>query len=119
VGGAGGQPPDTLPLALNADSALQYPRELWDKRVQGNVTLRIFVDTVGRLAPDSTSVVESSGYPGLDSAAVKGAAALRFRPAKKGDRPMAVSILFPVWFRHPEMPALPGDSVLKPRGKPN
>ncbi len=72
--------------------------------------------TTGRVVPESTSVRESSGYPALDSAAVRGAADARFTPAKKGARPMAVSILLPVYFRHPDMPPLPGDTILQRPG---
>ncbi|HEU4565763.1 MAG TPA: energy transducer TonB [Gemmatimonadaceae bacterium] len=109
----GGPRPDTLPRMLNGEPPFRYPPSLYEQRVQGNVTLRIYIDTAGRLMPESTSVAETSGYPGLDSAAVRGAEELRFAPAKKGDRPMAVSILLPVYFRHPEAAALPGDTVLK------
>jgi hypothetical protein len=31
--------------------------------------------------------------------------------------PMAMTILFPVYFRHPEAPALPGDSMLRRKEK--
>ena len=108
----GGPRPDSLPVMLNEELPFRYPPSLYEKRVQGNVTLRIFIDTAGRLAAESTRVAESSGYPGLDSAAVAGTPALRFAPAKKGNEPMAVSILLPVFFRHPEAGALPGDTAI-------
>jgi hypothetical protein len=65
------------------------------------------------VVPDSTAVVESSGYSGLDSAAVLGSRDLRFTPARLHGRPMSVSILLPVFFRHPDAKPLPGDTVLK------
>ncbi|HEX6250410.1 MAG TPA: energy transducer TonB, partial [Gemmatimonadaceae bacterium] len=83
------------------------------QQVQGNVTLRIFIDAEGQVVVDSTRVVETSGYSALDSAAVKGSEELRFVPAKRRGEPMAVSILFPVYFRHPDAAPLPGDTVLK------
>jgi len=83
--------------------------------VQGNVTLRIHIDTSGRVQPESTTVVQTSGYPALDSAAVSGARALHFKPAITKGAPLAISVLFPVYFRHPEAPPLPGDTVLKRR----
>ncbi|MDQ3698072.1 MAG: energy transducer TonB [Gemmatimonadota bacterium] len=110
---SGGPRPDSLPVMLNEDLPFRYPPSLYEVRVQGNVTLRIFIDTVGRLLPESTSVAESSGYPAFDSAAVTGAEQLRFAPAKKAGAPMALSILLPVHFRHPDAVAMPGDSVLK------
>ena len=105
--------PDDLPVMLNAEPPFRYPVSLYARRVQGNVTLRIFVDRDGRVLPESTRVVESSGYTSLDSAAVIGSQDLRFAPAKHGAEPMAVSILFPVFFRHPQASPLPGDTVLK------
>ena len=108
--------PDTLPVMTNAQLPFAYPPELYAQRIQGNVTLRIFIDSTGRVRPESTVVAEQSGYGAFDSAAVTGSRALRFRPAKFGDRSGAVSILFPVFFRHPEGKAMPGDTILKLRG---
>lgn len=105
--------PDELPVMLNRDPPFRYPAPLYAQKVQGNVTLRIFVDRDGRVRPESTQVEESSGYASLDSSAVTGSQDLRFVPAKLDGEPMAVSILFPVFFRHPEATPLPGDTVLK------
>ena len=108
--------PDTLPAMTNPELPFTYPPALYARRVQGNVTLRIFIDSTGVVRSESTSVAETSGYPSLDSAAVTGSRELRFRPAKFGDRPGGVSILFPVFFRHPQGTPLPGDTILKPNG---
>ncbi len=111
--------PDTLPVMRNPELPFRYPPPLYAQRVQGNVTLRIFIDSTGVVRPESTSVAESSGYPALDSAAVTDSRALRFRPAIFGSRPGGVSILFPVFFRHPQGTPLPGDTILKrPVGGP-
>lgn len=111
--------PDELPRMLNSELPFHYPAALYARRVQGNVTLRIRVDSDGAVRDDSTRVEEPSGYPGLDSAAVKGASELRFVPAKRRGEPMAVTVLFPVFFRHPEARPLPGDSILNgPGGTP-
>lgn len=114
--GASGPRPDVMPGMLNETLPFRYPPALFTQKVQGNVTLRIFIDSTGTVLSDSTSVEESSGYPGLDSAAVKGAEALRYQPAMLGGNPIGVSILLPVYFRHPEMPPLPGDTLLR-RGR--
>lgn len=108
--------PDTLPVMTNPELPFTYPPALYAQRVQGNVTLRIFIDSVGAVRAESTSVAEASGYPALDSAAVIGSRELRFRPARFGARPGGVSILFPVFFRHPQGTPLPGDTILKPNG---
>lgn len=105
--------PDELPAMLNKEPPFRYPAALYARRVQGNVLLRLYIDRDGNVKPDSTRVEESSGYASLDSAAIKGSQELRFVPAKQGGEPMAVSILFPVFFRHPEAPPLPGDTILK------
>ena len=105
--------PDEKPQMLNQDLPFHYPPELYARKVQGNVTLRLHLDRAGQVVPDSTRIEESSGYPGLDSAAVKGSQDLRFTPAKLRSEPLAVSILFPVYFRHPDAHALPGDTILR------
>jgi TonB family protein len=107
--------PDSLPAMQNRELPFKYPPELYTQKVQGNVTLRIHIDTSGRVQPESTTVVQTSGYPALDSAAVNGARALHFKPAITKGAPLAISVLFPVYFRHPEAPPLPGDTVLKRR----
>src|SRR5687767_3343035 len=105
---ATGARPDTMPLMKNREPPFRYPSALYAQKVQGNVTLRIFIDTAGRVHPESTLVVEPSGYPALDSAAIKGSQELTFIPAKKRSEPMAVSVLYPVYFRHPDAAPLPG-----------
>jgi|SRR5215212_4947658 len=108
-----GPRPDVLPVMLNKELPFKYPPSLYAKKIQANVTLRIFIDKEGQIVAESTHVAESSGFPALDSAAVRGSGELRFIPAKTRSLPVPVSILFPVYFRHPEAPPLPGDTVLK------
>ncbi len=104
--------PDVLPVMLSHDVPVHYPPALYGKKAQGNVTLRIFIDSTGRVRPESTVVAESSGEAAFDSAAVAGVKDLRFSPARRQGAPMAVSILFPIYFRHPQGAPVPGDSVL-------
>ncbi|MEP6904656.1 MAG: energy transducer TonB [Gemmatimonadales bacterium] len=111
-----GARPDVLPVMLNKDLPFRYPPALYAKKVQANVTLRVFIDKEGLVVNESTHVAESSGIPSLDSAAVKGSGELRFIPAKTRGEAVPVSILFPVYFRHPEAPPLPGDTILKKNG---
>ena len=108
--------PDTLPLMLNKRPPFQYPAALLARKVQANVTLRIHIDSTGRVVPESTTIAESSKVPELDSAAVRGSRDLRFVPAKKRGQPIAVSLLFPVYFRAPGEAPLPGDTILRPTG---
>jgi protein TonB len=114
-----GAKPDVMPVMLNRELPFRYPPALYAKRVQGNVTLHIHIDSTGIVWPESTSVVESSGYPGLDSSAVAGSRELRFEPAKTKGHPVSVSLKLPVFFRHPEGKPLAGDTILQPpRAKP-
>jgi TonB family protein len=107
-------PPDQEPpVALNGDSPIQYPPRLYDQKVEGDVVLRLYVDSTGRLAPESSRVVDPSGYSALDSAALTGARRLRFAPARRHGLPIATAFLQAIEFRHPQA----GASTL--RGEPD
>jgi len=92
---------DLPPVALNAESPIEYPRALFEQGIEGAVMLRLYVDSAGALVGDSSSVFESSGYPALDSAALAGAAGLRFSPALRDGKPVATAFVQPVEFRSP------------------
>ena len=96
-----GRQPDVAPVMLNKELPFRYPPALYAQKVQGNVTLRIYIDSNGAIVPDSTRVAETSGFSALDSAAMKGSRDLKFEPAKTRGQPVPVSILLPVFFRHP------------------
>ena len=108
-----GPRPDEQPALITAELPFRYPAELYARRAQGNVTLRLFIDRDGHVVPDSTRIDEPSTFAAFDSAALRGAASLRFVPAKLRGEPVATSVLFPVFFRHPEAKPLPGDTVLR------
>src|SRR5256714_5094266 len=108
-----GRQPDEAPVMLNKELPFRYPPALYAQKVQGNVTLRIFIDSNGSIVPDSTRIAETSGFTALDSAAMKGSRELRFEAAKTLGQPVPVSILLPVYFRHPDAPPLAGDSIIK------
>src|SRR5262245_12058353 len=69
-----GPRPDEMPALLNTELPFRYPAALYARKVQGNVTLRLYIERDGRVTADSTRVDESSGHPLLDSAAMNGAA---------------------------------------------
>ena len=98
---------DQSPVAINPVSPVDYPVTLLEQGIEGRVLLRLYADSTGALAPDSTRVAESSGYPALDSAAVAGAAALRFAPARRHGRPVAGAFLQPIHFRNPRTLSAP------------
>ena len=94
------RPPESEPpVALNPDMPIAYPPTLFEQKVEGDVILRMFVDSTGKLIPESTRVAETSGYPPLDSAALAGSKALRFAPAKRHGVAVATAFLQPVEFR--------------------
>lgn len=107
-----GRQPDVAPVMLNKELPFRYPPALYAQKVQGNVTLRIFIDREGAIVADSTRIAETSGFTALDSAAMKGSRDLKFEPAKTQGQAVPVSILLPVFFRHPDAPPLAGDSII-------
>ena len=89
------------PVSVNANSPVTYPPALVSQGIEGTVLLRLYVDTLGRILDDSTRVAESSGYPALDSAALRAAPELRFAPAERDGKPIAALFLQPIHFRTP------------------
>lgn len=88
-----------VPVALNGDSVFGYPLEAYRQGVEGEVRLRLYVDSAGRVVPESTRIASSSGTPSLDSAAAASAADLRFAPAHRDGIPIAAVFHQPVIFR--------------------
>lgn len=113
-----GRQPDIAPVMLNSELPFRYPPALYAQRVQGNVTLRIYINRDGEIVADSTRVAETSGFNALDSAAMKGSRELKFEPAKTQGQAVPVSILLPVYFRHPDAPPLVGDSIINRDSSP-
>ncbi len=89
-----------VPVLRNERLPFRYPAEAWRERVGGETRLRIHIDREGRV--DSAYVVKSSGHPALDSAALAGARDLRYRPARRGEDPVAVWAVLPVRYPMPE-----------------
>ena len=90
---------------VNANSPVVYPAPFARERIEGTVILRLFVDSTGVLARDSTRVAESSGYPALDSAALAAVPMLRFAPGLRRGTPAATAFLQPIHFRNPGVAA--------------
>ena len=94
-------PAEEPPVAINPVSPVRYPPALLEQGIEGQVLLRLYVDTAGRVIPDSTRIEESSGYPALDSAALVASPELRFSPALHQGLPIAAPFIQPVQFRGP------------------
>jgi protein TonB len=90
------------PVAINPEPPVDYPAALFEQGIEGKVVLRLYTDEQGIVVSDSTRVAESSGYPALDSAAVRAVPRLRFAPARANGTPVAAAFLQPVHFRHPQ-----------------
>ena len=88
--------PIDRPAPLYGEVPIDYPLDLWDQDVEGQTLLRVRVTDTGRV--DSVVVLESSGHPAFDSAAIVGARELRFRPARKGGKRIEVWAQVPVHF---------------------
>ena len=84
------------PVPLYGRIPIEYPLDLWDADVEGQTLLRVRVTETG--AVDSVEVLEASGYPAFDSAAVRGARQLRYTPARRGEERIAVWAQVPVLF---------------------
>lgn len=97
----GAEEPVELPALLTTELPFRYPPALYVRQVHGDVTLRLFIDSLGLVVPESTQVAEPASHPGFDSAAVEGASRLVFRPARRGERRIGYTVLFPIKFRVP------------------
>ena len=84
------------PTPLYGDVPIEYPVTLWDAEVEGETLLRVRVNETGNV--DSVEVVEASGYPAFDSAAVRGALQLRYSPARRNGKRISVWAKVPVQF---------------------
>jgi protein TonB len=99
LGGTGAcaeEAPIEQPRPLYGEVPIEYPLHMWDQDMEGETLLRVRVNDVG--AVDSVEVLESSGYAAFDSSAMAGAHALRFTPARKEGKRIAVWAEVPVYF---------------------
>jgi len=94
------------PVVTNPSVPMEYPVALFELRVEGVVRLHLYITESGNIVPESTRIADGSGYPELDSAALRGVNALRFAPARRDGTPVATSFVQPVYFRHPELAAV-------------
>lgn len=109
LSGCGGEGEVEQPAPLYGDVPIDYPLRLWDQGMEGETLLRVRVTDTGQV--DSVEVVESSGQPAFDSAAVNGAKELRFRPARRGGKRIEVWAKVPVHFSKRPRPDTLGGGV--------
>lgn len=89
------------PVALDPVPPIAFPAGFEDTTTLATVRLRLFIDEHGAVLLDSTRIAESSGVAALDSAAVAGAARLRYAPALREGRATATAFVQPIEFRRP------------------
>ncbi|MBS0002998.1 MAG: energy transducer TonB [Thioalkalivibrio sp.] len=75
----------------------EYPRISQRRREEGTVVLWVSVAADGR--PVNWRVERSSGHERLDDAALEAVSGWHFEPARRGNRPVAASVLVPMEFR--------------------
>lgn len=102
---------DSLPVFIGDSLPFRYPPGPYIQRIQDNVTLRMYLDEFGRPVPESTRIHEHAVVAAFDSSALEGAKDLVFRPAIKDGQAIPFPVLFPIKFRVPDGPPMPGDSV--------
>lgn len=73
-----------------------YPRIARKRGWEGTVQLLIQVSPDGR--PGNISVKRTSGHDALDTAAIEAARKWTFIPARRGDKPVASSVVVPIHF---------------------
>lgn len=89
------QPPELL--RRRGVSASDYPYESRMRGEEGDVRLRLRVDPTGMV--EHIDILEGSGFPALDTAALLAAANWRFRPALRDGEPLTSTIVTAIRFR--------------------
>ena len=84
------------PTRLDAGKPFEFPAGAWQDGVGGTTVVKLLISREGIV--DSAMVLESSGHPSLDSAALSQASALEFEPAAQGGEPVQVWGRLPVIF---------------------
>lgn len=74
----------------------QYPAIAKSRGWQGKVLLRVKVSAEG--LSESVAIEQSSGHDMLDQSAMEAVKKWRFIPAKRGDTPVASSVIVPIVF---------------------
>jgi periplasmic protein TonB len=97
VGAAAAIIPPRPVAGMDTNRAPAYPRLARERGEQGRVLLRVNVSADG--SPIEVAVVQTSGHPSLDSAALTAIREWRFVPAMQAGRPVPAEADVPVRFR--------------------
>ena len=99
VSEAGGGDHLLIPPVVTKAAWLVYPREARKRKSEGNVEVRILVDLAGGVS--AVEIERGTSDESLNQAALNAARLMRFRPARRGGRPVAVWFNFQFSFRLP------------------
>jgi TonB family protein len=94
------------PVRIDSLQPFEYPPTAFSYGASGTTVLKILISETGSV--DSAFVLQSSGDPALDSAAVVNSRRLEWEPAKRGGRPI------PIWGRLPVIYPRPEDRTNEP-----
>ncbi|MGQ0765264.1 MAG: energy transducer TonB [Gemmatimonadota bacterium] len=108
--GGAGAPLDSIPALLNDSLPFRYPVGFYIQLIEDSVTLRLHIGADGQPVPDSTRIEVHARNAAFDTSAIEGSGLLRFRPAWRGGQPVPYTVLFPINFRIPAVPATPPDT---------
>lgn len=108
-------PSTSDPVLLTRELPFVYPPSLYAARVEGDVALRLYIDSLGLVVQESTTVVEPSSHAEFDSAAVAGAPYLEFQPARNDGARTGKTVVLPVKFRLPSADSLRPDTLRSKR----
>ena len=99
------------PALLTRELPFVYPPALYAAGVEGDVALRLYIDSLGLVVQESTTVAEPSGHAECDSAAVAGAPYLEFHPARSAGARIGKAVVLPVKFRRPSADSARRDTL--------
>lgn len=91
------QPPEPVGGFGVIPRYLKYPERARQTGFQGKVVINVLVDRNGDVA--ATKVLESSGHPSLDQAAIDAITRVKWKPALQRDQPVKVWVGVPVSFK--------------------
>ena len=85
---------DSPPVPIKMTQPV-YPQDAFVKKIEGTVLVEIYIDIHGNVV--SARIIQS--IPALDAAAIATVKQWRFKPARKGGKPVATLAHAPVGFR--------------------
>ena len=88
------------PVRIDSLHPFEYPPAAWSKGATGTTVLKILISEAGSV--DSAFVLQSSGDPILDSAAIANSRFLEWEPAEQGGSPIPIWGRLPVIYPSPE-----------------